>query len=108
MKFLVDANLPRALTGWLRIPGHEALYVDDLLQPPAKDDAIWKLAAERGLVIVTKDADFAAKAARDASVRVVWVRCGNLKLDVFQVWFGSRADAMHRLLGMGEQVVELR
>ncbi len=58
--------------------------------------------------MVSKDADFATRAAREESVRVVWVRCGNLKLKVFEAWFGARREAMRRLLLMGEQVVELR
>jgi predicted nuclease of predicted toxin-antitoxin system len=108
VKFLVDANLPRALTSWLADGGNEAFYVDDLLAAPAADDDIWKLAAANAFVVVSKDSDFAVRAARDADVRVVWIRCGNLKLSVFKEWFAARSEAMHRLLGMGEQVIELR
>jgi hypothetical protein len=33
------------LTGWLAARGEEAVYVDDVLSPPAKDDDIWEFAA---------------------------------------------------------------
>ena len=108
MKFLVDANLPRALATWLAAGGDDASYVDDLLTAPARDQDIWALAALQGLVIVTKDADFAGKAMRAEAAQVVWVRCGNLKLSAFKQWFEDRAEAMRRLLAMGERVIELR
>lgn len=108
MRFLVDANLPRALAAWLAEDGDEATYVDDLLAPPARDEDIWDLAVSRDYVAVSKDSDFAARAARDQRVRVVWIRCGNLKLAVFQGWFLTRRDAMRRLLEMDERVVQLR
>lgn len=108
MKFLVDANLPRPLTQWLAVEGDEALYVDDLLPPPARDDAIWNLALERDCVIVSKDADFADLAIRDQRVRVVWIRCGNLKIKFFEVWFSARREGMRRLLLSNEHLIELR
>ncbi|MCL4716827.1 MAG: DUF5615 family PIN-like protein [Hyphomonadaceae bacterium] len=108
MKFLVGANLPPALARWLAEGGDEAVYVDHLITPPGADDAIWDLAVAQGFVIVSKDADFAARVARDQAVRVVWVRCGNLKLSLFRAWFANRADAMRRLLQMDERLIELR
>ncbi len=108
MKYLVDANLPRALTKWLAADGDEAAYVDDLLAPPADDDDIWELAADRGAIIVSKDADFATRAARDDRVRVVWIRCGNLKLSVFETWIAARSSALRSLIAEGERLIELR
>lgn len=111
MKFLIDANLPRALAAWIAAggdAGDDVAYIDDLLSPPAADDDIWNLALAQGAVVVTKDADFAVRAARDDRVRVVWIRCGNLKLKLFEAWFAARTEAMRRLLAMDERVVELR
>jgi predicted nuclease of predicted toxin-antitoxin system len=108
VRYLVDANLPRALTGWLAANGDEAFYVDDLLAPSAADALIWDLAVAQSYVIVSKDADFAVRATRDQRVQVVWLRCGNLKLAPFEAWFQARHEAMLRLLQMNEGVVELR
>lgn len=109
MKPLIDANLPRALASWLSAGGDDAKYVDDLLAPPAADNDIWNLAVADGYVVVTKDADFATRATHDRRVRVVWVRCGNLKLAAFQAWFAARSDAMRGLLLIdSEEVIELR
>jgi hypothetical protein len=41
VKFLIDANLPRALAAWIAAggdAGDEVAYIDDLLSPPAADD----------------------------------------------------------------------
>ena len=108
MKFLVDANLPRPLTQWLADGGDEALYVDDLLTPPAQDDDIWRVALSQDLIVVSKDADFADRAVRDLRVRVVWIRCGNLRLKPFASWFAARRDGMRRLLLGGERLIQLR
>jgi predicted nuclease of predicted toxin-antitoxin system len=108
VKYLVDANLPRDLARWLASDSDEALYVDDLLTSPATDAEIWDLAARDGLIIVSKDADFAARAVRDERVRVVWIRCGNVKLRPFEAWVAARREAMRRLIDEGERLVELR
>lgn len=78
MKFLVDAQLPPLLAGWLRERGHEADHVYELGDVGADDEAIWKIALERGYVVVTKDRDFAEWAfARTPAARVLWLRLGN-------------------------------
>ncbi|MET0183486.1 MAG: DUF5615 family PIN-like protein [Caulobacterales bacterium] len=108
MKFLIDANLPRALAQWLVSDEDEAFYVDDLLKPPATDNDIWAHASAGNFIIISKDADFAARAVRDGSVRIVWVRCGNLKLNVFEAWIAARRANMLRSLEEGEHLIELR
>jgi predicted nuclease of predicted toxin-antitoxin system len=108
VRFLVDANLPRALADWLREFGHEALHVDDLLGIPALDGAIWRFARNHGFNIISKDADFAKMADAGNGPQVEWVRCGNMKFARFQIWFAARSSACFRLLEEGEQLVELR
>lgn len=42
------------------------------------DEAVWRHAAEQGLTIVTKDADFHQRSFLFGHPpKVVWVRCGN-------------------------------
>jgi predicted nuclease of predicted toxin-antitoxin system len=108
VKFLVDANLPSALAQWLRESGHDATHVDDVLAAPATDAEIWSLATVEERVVITKDSDFAFRCEHDPSVRVVWVRCGNLKLSVFRAWFAAREQAALDLLVLNERLVELR
>jgi predicted nuclease of predicted toxin-antitoxin system len=63
VKFLIDAQLPPALAAWLQQAGHEAAHVRDVGLREAGDDTIWAYALQAGVVIVTKDEDFAARAA---------------------------------------------
>ena len=60
MRFLVDAQLPPALAGWLREQGHEAEHVEDVGLIASTDAAIATHAETNGAVLVTKDEDFSA------------------------------------------------
>lgn len=66
------------------------------------------MAAQNGACVISKDADFGLRTELDDRVPVVWVRCGNLRLADFKVWFDSRRDAMVALLALGERLIELR
>ena len=59
MKFLVDAQLPRRMTGWFAAVGCDALHTLDL--PDANrtsDGEVNDIAVREGRVVVSKDADF--------------------------------------------------
>ena len=77
MRFLVDANLPPRLVGWLIEQGHEAGYSDDLLGPSASDTAIFAAAEESDAVIVSKDRDFRLLVQPPPPPQLLWVRLGN-------------------------------
>ena len=60
MKFLIDAQLPPTLAQWLIQQGHSAKHVDNIGLLMAGDVAIWNHSlAAGGLIIVTKDENFA-------------------------------------------------
>ena len=80
MKFLIDNQLPSALTKLLVSKGHDASHVLDLGLDSATDTEIWNYAEANSFVLVTKDEDFARRASQpNASVQVVWVRKGNCR-----------------------------
>src|SRR4051812_4774848 len=59
MNFVVDAQLPRRISVWLREHGHGAIHTLDL--PEANrttDEAIVELSLLESRVVITKDADF--------------------------------------------------
>ena len=55
-----------------------SLHVRELGLERAPDEDVWRIALERGLVIVTRDSDFQERAqiAIEAP-RIVWIRRGN-------------------------------
>lgn len=59
MKFLLDANMPRAALAVLRLQGHDADHVRDLGWGDASDDHIAACALETDAVLVSRDLDFA-------------------------------------------------
>ena len=59
MKFIVDAQLPRRATTWLREAGFDAIHTFNL--PDANrsaDNRMNQIAIEDERVVITKDADF--------------------------------------------------
>lgn len=59
MRFLLDANMPRAALTALARHGHLADHVKDLSLGAAPDDEIAARARADGAVLVTRDLDFA-------------------------------------------------
>ena len=86
--YLIDANLPRHLAAW---NGQVCVFVADI-DPSLPDADIWAYAAAHGLVIVSKDADFADRVILSSTgPSVIHLRIGNMKfrdLDAFlaRIW----------------------
>lgn len=77
--------------------GHEAEHVFDVELGGADDLVIWHYAIKTNAIIMTKDQDFVALAKVDSSVRVVWLRSGNLLrrelLEQMEKVFGDICEA---------------
>ena len=100
MRFLIDAQLPPALAGWLREAGHEASH--------AEDGAIWAHALKTGAIIVTKDEDFAARSIQTESApMIVWLRVGNTTNRVLRLWFEARLVGIVQLAGQQHRLIEV-
>lgn len=108
MKFLVDANLPPGLAAWLREHAHEAIHVNDEPGLALDDRAIFEFARTHGLVIVTKDEDFAALATLgDRPAAVVWVRFGNATNAKLRTWLKPLLPEIVQRLAAGETLIEV-
>ena len=107
MRFVVDAQLPPALAGWLRDRGHEAEHVMDVGLLAATDAAIAQYAEDNGAMLVTKDEDFAALRLPDR-FGLLWLRCGNVTNRALLAWLTPRWPESERLLRDGERFVEVR
>ena len=91
MKFLIDAQLPPAVAGWLREAGHDAAHVEDVGLREAEDGPIWTHALQTAAVIVTKDEDFAARSQQMKNGPViVWLRVGNSSNAALRAWLEPR------------------
>jgi predicted nuclease of predicted toxin-antitoxin system len=96
VKFLVDAQLPARLAGFLSSAGHDALYTTELPDGHrTTDDRIAELADDEGRVVVTKDRDF-----RDGHLltrspqRLLVVATGNITNAALLSLFEQHLDAI--------------
>ncbi len=109
MKFLVDAQLPPGLAQWLRLRGHEAQHVADAGLRHSEDPDIWMHALEFDSVIITKDEDFAERAARGPNApRIIWLRVGNTTNAALEQWLSPRFPNIIVLLNRGDALIEVR
>ncbi len=109
MKFLIDAQLPPALARWVQEQGFDAQHVETLGLGDAEDHVIWAQAITIDAIIITKDEDFAARAAREATAPViVWLRIGNATNRVLIQWLQPRWTQIVSLLNDGDQLIEVR
>lgn len=107
MNFLIDAQLPPALSAWLRERGHEAEHVADVKLVGASDAAIAERAESDDAVLVTKDEDFLALRLPNRFA-LLWLRCGNATNRALIAWLEPRWAEIERLLNAGERLVEVR
>ena len=107
LRFLIDAQLPAALIGWLGDRGHAAEHVRDVLTGQAPDSWIATYARQQGTVLLTKDDDFALRHPPTDYI-LVWLRCGNMSNRGLRDWLTPRWAMVEERLGAGERFVEVR
>lgn len=107
MRFIIDAQLPPALSHWLTARGHISAHVVDLGLAEAGDAVILKHAIGTGAIVVTKDADFAHLAADHAGAQVLWLRFGNAKSRDLIAALEPAIDEIERALIAGQPLVEV-
>lgn len=84
--YLIDVNLPYYFSLW-----RSEAYIHQIdLQNDAEDYEIWQYAKERGMTIVTKDADFSDRILlSEPPPRVIHMRVGNVSMRDFHRIVGS-------------------
>lgn len=107
MKFLIDAQLPPGLCGWLEARGHEAEHVFDLGMAGAADAQVAQRAKEAGAILISKDEDFLTLQSA-MTFQLLWLRCGNVTNRVLAEWLETRWERIEEPLGNGEALVEVR
>jgi predicted nuclease of predicted toxin-antitoxin system len=114
VKFLVDNQLPPALARWIaRQSGCSSFHVADKGMSEFSDADIWHFAADHGLVLVSKDEDFANLHAKRGETEpgcpmVLWVRLGNCRRAQLLKAFETTWPAIIRGFESGEGLIELR
>ena len=108
MRFLVDAQLPPALSRWLVSSGYEAEHVNDRKMQAASDAAIWDYGLACSAVILTKDEDFAQRRAQTGvGPVIVWIRLPNTRRRDLLTWFEMILPEIIKAIDRGETLVEV-
>ncbi len=109
MRFLIDAQLPPALTRLIGDHGHTAEHVADIGMLDAADSPIWDYALQHGAVIVTKDEDFPHRSGQSTTApAIVWLRIGNASRCALLEWFEPLLLRIEAQLEQGEKLIEVR
>lgn len=108
-RFLIDAQLPPGLVGLFARSGHEAVHVVDVGLHTADDAKISAFARKAGMIIVTKDEDFAImRRLSPAAPRVIWIRVGNATNRALWERLQPVMDEIFAAVDDGEGVIEVR
>jgi predicted nuclease of predicted toxin-antitoxin system len=106
--FIIDAQLPPALAGWLgeffNIRAQSIMY-SELKSAP--DFEIFQAFRDSGCVIISKDFDFVDLVTRfDVPPQILWLTCGNLTNRFLRELFQTKFAEALTLLSQGTPVVE--
>lgn len=108
MKFLVDQQLPKKLAAWIRAQDCDAVHIKEIGMLHAEDRDIWREAAARGAIIVTKDEDFSVIVRTRPGPQVVWVRVGNCGNDALLIRMAAVWPSVILELQAGARLIEIR
>lgn len=109
MKFLVDNQLPLALSEYLRDRAHDCIHVLDIGLGTASDKDVCLYAEAEERIIITKDEDFFYFANQpQTKIKVIWVRLGNCRNAALLQAFEHHLPAIEFCLAAGDPIVEIR
>lgn len=109
MKFLVDNQLPQALSRFLTERGHTSVHVFGLDMDEASDLEIWSHATNGDWIVISKDEDFLHLAnRRNDTGKLLWVRIGNMRKQPLLHAFERELAAIVRAFEEGVRIVEIR
>ena len=109
VNYLIDAQLPPGLAERLRLSGHAAAHVTEILPPEASDREVADAAMSRGAVLVSKDEDFVELSQRGILTSpLLWIRIGNTtNAHLWKVLEPLLKEA-EESFAAGEKIVEIR
>ncbi|WP_207433971.1 DUF5615 family PIN-like protein [Sabulibacter ruber] len=99
MKFLVDAQLPKALSVFINSKGVESIHTLELPDKnKTQDGYITKLAVEQQFIVITKDADFLGSyLLRKEPPKLLLIKTGNIRNSELMDLFVKNFDFMVNL-----------
>jgi predicted nuclease of predicted toxin-antitoxin system len=81
MIFLVDAQLPKSLSDFLKTEGHDSLHTLELPKAnDTQDGEILKICFEQKRIVISKDSDFLESfLVNNSPEKLILIKTGNIK-----------------------------
>ena len=108
MRFLIDNQLPGALSKFLASRDCDCIHVIDVGLGQASDHEIWRYACEHDRTVITKDEDFLHLAVKEPQTALIWVRFGNCRTAKLLAEFDRLWPRIVASLKAGDRVIEIR
>ena len=108
MNFLIDAQLPRRMSGWLASAGCDALHTLDLPDGNrTTDQQVIQCADHEQRVVVTKDADFAnSHLLNGKPTKLLLISTGNIGNKELEKLVEVIAELEHTLGGINLEEIK--
>lgn len=105
----MDAQLPPGLARFIKEQGYDAETVREVGLREAEDSAIWDYARAGGLILLTKDEDFAERTFRtEDGPQIIWLRIGNCTNSALNAWLAPLWPTILQQLESGNRLIEVR
>ncbi|MFM2286438.1 MAG: hypothetical protein RLZZ543_1935 [Bacteroidota bacterium] len=100
MKFIVDAQLPKALSDLLNYRGYDSLHTLDLPDKNStSDDTIIEVAISQKRVVITKDNDFLESFLLNSKPdKLIVIRTGNIPNSILLKIIDSNLELITKML----------
>ena len=109
MRFVIDNQLPGALSRFLVSLGCDCVHVMDVGLGKAPDVDVWRYACETRRIVITKDEDFLHLANRQPQTGgLIWVRLGNCRTPNLLAEFERLWPRIQASIEAGDRVIEIR
>lgn len=103
IEFLIDVNLPHEIRPWHDKRFQHVREIND----EWSDRQIWQYAKEKGLTIITKDADFSNRIiTADPPPKVIHLKVGNMRLNEFRHFIFTNWEKME-LMSIAHKLVDV-
>ncbi|MBP9838205.1 MAG: DUF5615 family PIN-like protein [Proteobacteria bacterium] len=109
MKFLIDNQLPRNLTTFIRSKGYDSKHVSEIGLSSARDIEIYRYAVLNDYIIISKDEDFfhLVNNSKDV-IQLLWVRLGNCRSKFLNDYFNLTWHQIVEYLNAKERIIQLQ
>ena len=106
MKFIVDAQLPKALSNFIKFKGIDSIHTLELADKnKTQDGFITRLATDEQRIVITKDSDFLESyVLRKEPPKLLLIKTGNIRNSELIILFDKHIELIVELFSMNSLI----